>query len=141
MITDTEMSRRRRPHLKRPRNEAGPKWRRRRRKGTPRKRRKKGDKSKNAKMANVGVIYTLRVTAGQVEGPIHKRVYATFRSLEQLMLWLRVEAIKRGYGTKRTIFIADGDRKIWKLQQRYFQKRKPASTGFTWWRSSGAWGR
>jgi len=122
MITDTEMSRRRRPHLKRPRNEAGPKWRRRRRKGTPRKRRKKGDKSKNAKMANVGVIYTLRVTAGQVEGPIHKRVYATFRSLEQLMLWLRVEAIKRGYGTKRTIFIADGDRKIWKLQQRYFPK-------------------
>jgi len=121
MITDTEMSRRRRPHVKRPREEPGHKWRRRRRNnGAPRKRRKKGDKSKNAKMANVGVIYSLRVTKGEVEGPIHKRVYGTFLSLERLALWLRVEAIKRGYGTKRTIFIADGDRKIWNLQQKYF---------------------
>ena len=120
MITDTEMSRRRRPHVKRPRNHSGPKWRRRRRKGPPRKRRKKGDKSKNAKMANVGVIYTLRVTNGEIEGPIHKRVYATFYSLDRLMFWLHAEALKRGYGTKRTIFIADGDRKIWKAKEKYF---------------------
>jgi hypothetical protein len=128
MITDTEMSRRRRPHQKRPKGSAP--WRRRPRKAVRRRRRKKGDKSKNAKMANVGVIYTLRVTGGVVEGPIHKRVYATFRPLEQLMIWLRAEADKRGYGKKRTIFIADGDRKIWKLQQRYFPKAQPCLDWF-----------
>jgi hypothetical protein len=119
MITDTEMSRRRRPHQKRSADERRP-WRRRRRRGTPRKRRKKGDKSKNAKMANVGVIYTLRVKDGMIEGPIEKRTYATFLRMEQLFIWIHAEALKRGYGAKRTIFLADGDRKIWKLQQKYF---------------------
>ena len=38
------------------------------------------------------------------------------------MSWLHAEAVKRGYGTKRTVFLADGDRKIWKLQQKYFPK-------------------
>jgi hypothetical protein len=129
MITDTEMSRRRKPHVKRPRGE-GKAWRRRRRNGTPRKRRKKGDKSKNAKMANVGVIYTLRVKDGLVEGPIEKRVYGTFRNMEQLMQWLLAEAKKRGYGTKQTVFLADGDRKIWKLQQKYLPLAKPCLDWF-----------
>jgi hypothetical protein len=123
MITDTEMSRRRKPHKKRPRSETGMKWRRTRRRKRPRKRRKKGDKSKNAKIATVGVIYTIRRTPdGQIEGPIHKRVYATFRNAEALFVWLRAEANKRGYATKRVVFLADGDRKLWKLQQRYFPK-------------------
>jgi hypothetical protein len=100
------MSRRRQPHQKRPKGSSP--WRRRPRQSVRRTRRKKGDKSKNAKMANVGVIYTLRVTGGVVEGPIHKRVYATFRPLEQLMIWLRAEANQRGYGRTRTIFIAVG---------------------------------
>jgi hypothetical protein len=130
MITETEMSRRRRPHTKLRRKGPGPKWRRRRRKAVRRKRRKKGDKSKNAKMANVGVIYTLRVTAGVIEGPIHKRVYGTFRNMENLMRWLHGEAVKRGYGTKRTVFLADGDRKIWKLQQKYFPKATPCLDWF-----------
>ena len=37
-------------------------------------RRKKGDKSKNAKIAFVGIVYTLRKTPHGVEGPIHKRM-------------------------------------------------------------------
>jgi hypothetical protein len=123
MITDTEMSRRRKPHKKRPRSETGTKWRRIRHQKSPRKRRKKGDKSKNAKIATVGVIYTIRRTAhGEIEGPIHKRVYATFRNAEALFVWLRGEANKRGYASKRVLFLADGDRKLWKLQQRYFPK-------------------
>lgn len=122
MITDTEMSRRRKPHTKRPRGESGPRWRRQRVK-TQRKRRKKGDKSKNAKIATVGVIYTIRrLPDGTIEGPIHKRVYATFRNAEALFVWLHGEAKKRGYDTKRVVFLADGDRKLWKLQLRYFPK-------------------
>lgn len=123
MITDTEMSRRRQPHQKRPRSESGTRWRRRRHRKTPRKRRTKGDKSKNAKIATVGVIYTMhRTPDGHIEGPIHKRVYATFRSAETLFVWLRSEANKRGYDKKRVVFLADGDRKLWILQQRYFPK-------------------
>jgi hypothetical protein len=123
MITDTEMERRRRPHRKRSPSERK-KWRR-RKKATPRRRRKKGDKSKNAKMANVGIIYTLRVRDGVVEGPIDKRVYATFRKMKDLMECLLLEATKRGYGVKSTVFLADGDRKIWKLQQKHFPLATP----------------
>lgn len=119
MISDTEMERRRRPHKKRPRGTS--RWRRRKPGSPPRKRRRKGDKSKNAKVATVGVIYTLRrAPDGVVEGPIHKRVYATFGRAESLFQWLRTEADKRGYGTKRTLFLADGDLKLWEYQQRYF---------------------
>lgn len=122
MITDTEMSRRRKPHHKRPRSETGTKWRRHRHRKSPRKRRNKGDKSKNAKIATVGVIYTIRRTPDGIEGPIHKRLYATFRNAEALFVWLRAEANKRGYETKRVVFLADGDRKLWNLQRRYFPK-------------------
>jgi len=120
MITETEMARRRKPHKKHPRGESTARLRV--RKPRHRKRRHKGDKSKNAKMATVGVIYTVRRVPAGVVGPIHKRVYGTFRSTEHLFMWLCGEAIKRGYGTKRTLFLADGDHKLWHLQERYFPK-------------------
>jgi hypothetical protein len=128
MITETEMKRRRQPHRKRPRGES--KWRLRRKRHGPRRRRQKGDKSKNAKQATVGVIFTLRQTAAGIEGPIHKRVYATFHSSEALFIWLRNEADKRGYGHKRTIFLADGAKVLWKLQERYFDKAEPCLDWF-----------
>lgn len=117
MISDTEMQRRRRPHRKRSETES--KWRCRRKPKGPRKRRRKGDKSKNAKVATVAVIYTVRPTEQGMEGPIHKRVYASFRRTEELFIWLLGEAKKRGYGRKRTLFLADGDPKLWGLQKKY----------------------
>lgn len=129
MITDSEMQRRRRPHQKRPKG--GSKWRRRKRGAGRRRRRRKGDKSKNAKVATVGVIYTLRkLPDGTIEGPIHKRIYGTFRSTEELFICLRREADKRGYGKKRTIFIADGAKALWRLQERYFPKSEPCLDWF-----------
>jgi hypothetical protein len=98
--------------------------RRGRRRSRVRPRRKKGDKSKNAKVAFVGVIYTLQSTDDGCEGPIGKRLYATFESHEALFKWLHTEAMKRGYGTKRTLFLADGADIIWDLQQRYFPNAK-----------------
>lgn len=60
------------------------------------KRRKKGDKSKNAKMATMMVMYTLRRSEdGQLEGPRHKKVYA---SKQQVVAIARREADKRGFG-------------------------------------------
>jgi len=66
------------------------------------------------------VLYTLKRTPDGLEGPIGKRVYATFESHEALFIWLRHEADKRGYGHKQTVFLADGSDTIWRLQEKYF---------------------
>jgi hypothetical protein len=118
MISADEHARRRCPHE--PRVGTGRWRRRRRRQGRARVRRTKGQKSKNAKVAVVGVLYTLQSTPEGTEGPIHKRIYATFESHRALFAWLRREADKRGYGTKRTILLGDGSDHIWRLQQEYF---------------------
>lgn len=120
MITATEAERRRQPRRKR----RGTKrhGRRRRRREHPRPRRKKGDKSKNAKVAFVGVLYTLRKTRHGFEGPINKRLIATFDSHEALFRQLHEHAVRRGYGKKRSFFLADGSDHIWRLQEKYFPK-------------------
>lgn len=119
-----ELLSRRRPHGQRDGTKRH--RRRRRRKARQRPRRAKGDKSKNAKVAFVGVIYTLgpRTEDGR-EGPINKRIYATFESHAALFKWLHHEAVKRGYGTKRTLFLADGAEAIWDQQATWFPKAEP----------------
>lgn len=123
MISATEHARRRQPK----RRPTGTKrhGRRQRRRAHPRPRRKKGDKSKNAKIAFVGVLYTLRKTRDGWEGPINKRLIATFESHEALFRWLHEHAVRRGYGRKRTFFLADGSDHIWRNQQIYFPKAVP----------------
>lgn len=123
MISSTEHARRRRPkqRTKGTRRHA----RRLRRREHPRPRRNKGDKSKNAKIAFVGVIYTLRATRHGWEGPINKRLIATFHSHEALFRWLAEHAERRGYGRKRCFFLADGSDHIWRGQQKYFPKAVP----------------
>ena len=123
MITATEAERRRMPRRKR----RGTKrhGRRQRRREHPRPRRKKGDKSKNAKVAFVGVIYTLRRTRHGFEGPLNKRLSATFESHEALFRWLHEHAVRRGYGKKRSFFLADGSEHIWRLQKSYFPDAVP----------------
>ena len=118
MISAREAKRRRRRRRQHSRTRRH--HRRERRRQSPRARRKKGDKSKNAKIAVVGVIYTLRRTPDGIEGPINKRLIATFESHEALFQWLRAEADRRGYGRKRTLFLADGSDHIWRHQQKYF---------------------
>ncbi len=98
--------------------------RRQRRRTHPRPRRTKGDKSKNAEVAFVGVIYTVRKTPDGLEGPINKRLLATFESHEALFQWLDGHARLRGYGKKRTI-LTDGSDQIWRNQQLYFPKATP----------------
>jgi hypothetical protein len=124
MIDATEKARRCQP--RQPRQEGTTRHRRRRRRRERvRPRRRKGDKSKNAKVAFVGVIYTLQSTDEGCEGPIGKRLLATFDSHEALFAWLLPEAKKRGYGTKHTLFIADGSEHIWRLQKQYLPDAEP----------------
>lgn len=71
------------------------------------------------------MIYTLKATRHGWEGPIHKRLYATFESHEALFRWLVVHAVRRGYGRKPCYFLADGSEHIWRNQQKYFPKATP----------------
>lgn len=123
MISSTEHTRRRQP--KRRTKGTQRLARRLRRLAHPKPRRKKGDKSKNAKVAFVGIIYTLKATRHGWEGPIHKRLYATFDSHEALFQRLLPIAKRRGYGRKHTYFIADGSEHIWRNQQKYFPAATP----------------
>jgi hypothetical protein len=128
MISTTEHARRRRSK----RREKGTRRhaRRRRRREHARPRRNKGDKSKNAKLAFVGVIYTLRATPHGWEGPINKRLIATFESHEALFQWLVEHAKQRGYGSKRSFFLADGSDHIWRNYEKYFPDAVPCIDWF-----------
>src|SRR5690606_30636176 len=122
-ISSRERARRARP--RRARKGANRRHMRRdRRRDRPRVRRRSGEKSKNAKVAVVGVLYTLRkMEDGSLEGPLNKRVIATFVSYRALFEWLHPEAVKRGYGTdrvERVLFLADGADAIWDLQKEFF---------------------
>ena len=121
-ISSREYRRRAQPHRRR-KSGTVRQGRRARRREQPRPRRTSGKKSKNAKMAGVGVLYTLKRTDDGLEGPINKRVYATFESYRALFIWLLEEAKKRGYGTakfSKVLFVADGADVLWDLQAEYF---------------------
>lgn len=76
---------------------------------------KKGDKSKNARMGTMVVMYTLREKDGLLLGPINKRVYASFASKKQAVQYARREATRRGFppGTSKVVqVVTDGDRHL-----------------------------
>lgn len=79
---------------------------------TKKPRRAKGDKSKNAKMGTMVVMYTLRRSGNLLLGPINKRFYASFASKRHAVKFARREATKRGFppGTNRVVqVLTDGD--------------------------------
>ena len=64
-----------------------------------------------------------RARARVCDGPVNKRVYATFESYRALFEWIALEAKKRGYGTakfSKVLFVADGADAIWALQREFF---------------------
>lgn len=116
-ISSAENAKRRQPHRK------ATGGRRQKKSGSPKKRRGPGKKSKNAKMAAVGVICSLRRDDKGNARPVNKRIYATFTTYRALFVWLKAEAVRRGYGTskfKTVQFVADGADTLWSLQQEFF---------------------
>lgn len=88
-------------------------------------RRKKGDKSKNAKMATLVVMYTLRRSNGLLLGPINRWIYASFAPKEHAFAVARREADKRGFGNDRgrvVQLVTDGDPDLTYYAVRYFPK-------------------
>jgi hypothetical protein len=76
-------------------------------------RRKKGDKAKNGKMATIVVMYTLKMSEdGSLEGPINKKVYASYAPKRHAVAIARREADKRGFDKesgKLVQIVTDGD--------------------------------
>lgn len=126
-ITEQEHQRRCQPHKKRPRGtDRAERKRHRRRLRKGRERKKVGDKSKNARTATIGVVYTLRrLPDGSVEGPLHRRVFGLFSNPKALAKRVLADARKRGYGTKETLFLADGAPHLWQIWRKYFPKATP----------------
>ena len=89
------------------------------------KRREKGDKAKNGKMATIVTMYTLRRSAdGTLEGPINKKVYASYAPKRHAVAIARREANKRGFGPgsgKLIQIVTDGDNDL----QRYIEELFP----------------
>jgi hypothetical protein len=116
-ISSAEHTKRRQPHRK------GTGGLRQKKSRAPKKRRGPGKKSKNAKMAAVGVICTLKLDQSGSPRPVNKRMYATFTTYRALFVWLKAEAVRRGYGTtkfRKVQFVADGADTLWALQQEFF---------------------
>ena len=92
------------------------------------KRKKKGDKSKNGKMTTIVVMYTLkRSKDGLLEGPVNKKVYASYAPKRHAVAIARREADKRGFtdqSQKLVQIVTDGDNDL----ERYIQELFPKAT-------------
>jgi hypothetical protein len=91
------------------------------------KRRQKGDKAKNGKMATIVVMYTLRKSAdGTLEGPLNKKVYASYAPKRHAVAIARREADKRGFtphNGKAIQLVTDGDNDL----ERYIAELFPTA--------------
>ncbi len=94
----------------------------------PKKRKKKGDKSKNAKMCTIVVMYTLKRTAdGHLLGPINKKIYASYAPKRHAVCVARREADKRGFtedSGKLVQIVTDGDNDLECYVKENFPKAK-----------------
>jgi hypothetical protein len=127
MATEEELKKRR---VKRGKNHKAKSQRqrggiKRKRRGS-KKRKKKGDKSKNAKMATIIVVYTLEPGKdGKLDGPINKKVYASYAPKRHAIAIARREADKRGFteeSGKLVQILTDGDNDLERYIEEFFPK-------------------
>jgi hypothetical protein len=121
--TEQELKRRRGKRRKRPTGtSARHRGRQHRKRYGSKKRRKKGDKSKNAKMSTLVVMYTLRRQGPYLQGPINKWVYGSFAPKRHAFAIARREADKRGFaqGSGKTVqLLTDGDPDLERYAKQY----------------------
>ena len=129
--TDTELKRRRGKRKPNPHPESSRhRGRSRRTRYGKKPRRKKGDKSKNARMATLVVMYTLKHAAdgtGRLLGPINRRVYASFAPKRHAFEIARREANKRGFceGSGKIIqIVTDGDDDLAVYAKQFFPEAR-----------------
>ena len=115
--------RRRRPRAPSPRHRG----RNRRARWAPKRRRKKGDKSKNARLSTVVVMYTLKRQGSLLLGPLNKRLYVSFGPKQLAFQWAQRQAARRGFSSdsgKLIQVVTDGDEDLATYTRHYFPKAK-----------------
>jgi hypothetical protein len=127
--TETELKRRRgkRRKKKLPTSSKRHRGRERRRRHPKKPRRKKGDKSKNARMATLVLMYTLRREGDRLVGPLNVWTYASFAPKAHAFGIAAREARKRGFAPedcepgsgKLVQFLSDGDNDLERLASTY----------------------
>jgi len=87
-------------------------------------RRQKGDKAKNGKMATIVVMYTLRKSSdGTLEGPVNKKVDASYAPKRHAVALARREADKRGFtrtSGQQIQIVTDGDNDLERYVGEFF---------------------
>lgn len=131
--TEEELKLRRRPWKDRPRA-SSPRHRGRQNRGQrpKKKRRKPDDKSKNARMATMVVMYTLRTAGTELHGPINKWHYASFAPKKHAFAIAWREAKKRGFdpdGEDVIQIVTDGDPDLARYTKLFFPKAVPVQGG------------
>jgi hypothetical protein len=123
--TEAELEKRRGPRAANP-HPRSPRHRGRtaRQRRTSKRRRKKSDKAKNGKMATIVVMYTLRESPdGTLEGPLNKKVYASYAPKRHAVAIARREADKRGFtrqSGQRIQVVTDGDNDLERYVSEFF---------------------
>lgn len=129
--TEEELARRRGPRRPNPYpDSARHRGRDRRARYAKKPRRAKGDKSKNARMATIVVMYTLRLASdgsGRMLGPFNRKVYASLAPKRHAFEVARREATKWGFGADtahRVQLVTDGDDDLAVYAREYFPKAR-----------------
>jgi hypothetical protein len=89
-------------------------------------RKTRGNNSKNGRSATLAAMYTLQRGAdGKLHGPINKKIWGQFGSRKDMMLWVRDQAIRRGFGpdSEKTVqILMDGERCLANVLKTLFPK-------------------
>jgi hypothetical protein len=91
----------------------------------PKMRLTKGQKRNRKKMATVFTAYTMNPEAECAPTPIARKVYAFLGTKRAAFEAFRAEAVKRGYGRLKTLFLSDGDPDLADLQAEFFPEAEP----------------
>ena len=127
--TDHELAKRRGKRTKRRRDRsARHRSRTRRERWQAKKRRKKGDHSKNGRAATLVVMYTLKPAKGpngrqRLEGPLNRRVYASYAKKRHAFAVARRDANRRGFAPgsgKRIQIVVDGEENFERYAKEFF---------------------
>lgn len=127
--TDHELAKRRgKRRKKRPERSPRHRGRSRREQWQAKKRRKKGDHSKNGRAATLYVMFTLKPGKGpdgqkRLEGPLNRRVYASYAKKRHAFVVARRDANRRGFGPgsgKRIQIVVDGEKNFERYAKELF---------------------
>ncbi len=127
--TASELAKRRGKRRKQPGNPSKRhRGRSKRKRWAEKKRRKKGDHSKNGRSATLVVMYTLKPATlpdgvRRLEGPINRRVYASYAPKRHAFAIARRDANRRGFGKgsgKRIQIVTDGDLSLGLYAKEFF---------------------